>query len=320
MVNLLSRFNSMTHLMIQNEILNKFRQLYNDPGLTREGTHPPYYSKLMSFKKKLAQLSLEELQVIQKKLKSFDLINLRPQNYLENVQKLRRLKKYIQDDPRNQYKHLIPALNLFSIERLPTVAPYYDNIFYLILASANTLADGDMNNPEAFCRSFEEKLCLLNEAGCFSFMQSCKKNDNFYLSMLMLCLIIPTGYISMVIFAFLHLNIYYLLALSLPMFVAFCVVIDFTFNIIPMIYAMIDFKINFGKLSDFLLKISFDEQVSKWALMSLEKKNKLPKDVLAHIGSFFPNHKDLEKRLYPEKINAPIPEHKGLTSQPVMIN
>jgi len=308
----------MTHLMIQNEILKKFRALYHYYRLPDAGTHPPYYSKLKNFEKKLAQLSLEELQVIQKKLKNFDVINLHP-GYHENVQKLRRLKKYIQDDPRNQYKHLIPALNLFSIERIPGM-PDYENIIFLIVASRNTLADGDMNNPDAFCRSFEEKLCLLNEAGCFSFMQSCKKNDNFYLSMLMLCLIIPTGYISMVIFTFLHLNIYYLLALSLPMFVAFCVVIDFTFNIIPMIYAMIDFKINFGKLSDSLLKIRFDEQVSKWALMSLEKENKLPKDVVAHIGSFFPNHKDLEKRLYPEKTNAPIPEHKGLTSQPVMIN
>ncbi len=306
----------MTHLKIREEIFIKFAMLYDFSEFS-DKERQPCYSKLMNFKKKLAQLSLEELQDIQKKLKNFNWWVIPKENHQENVQNLRRLKKYIQDDPRNQYKHLIPALNLFLIEDLHTVNPYDHKISYLIRTYRTILADGDMNNPGVFCRSFEEKLCLLYEAGGIAYMQACTKNDTLYLRLVMLlCIIIVTVcYILLLSIAISELDIFiYVLSISLA---AVC------FNIyllLSEIYEHIDFKITLGKLSDSLLKIRFDEQVSKWALMSLEKENKLPKDVVAHIGSFFPNHKDLEKRLYPKKTNAPIPEHKGLTSQPVMIN
>jgi hypothetical protein len=70
---------------------------------------------------------------------------------------------------------------------------------------------------------------------------------------------------------------------------------------IPDFYEYSLFKLNLSNTRKFLSKIQLDEKIAEWALLEINKLNKLPTQAIAHIGSFFANGEKIEIKLFDKK-------------------
>jgi hypothetical protein len=290
----------------------RFRIMYFVSGYIRSLKLQEKYDhfvslKLSNFEEKLSKLSRKELQYI---LKNIEIISLFQHNgQLHHHLKL--LKQKIKNTPKHQYHHLLPVIDFFIQSLSMTNFLYsFSDIDKIPTISRKLISDEEIKNSTKFCHLIEGAGLLLNEIGYFELI-NIKTNLAWYqrliwimLFLISIIILIAITFLLISFGAMIHGNpigigilIISAILSSLPV----TLIGAFYVNMIPNFYEYSLFKLNLSNLRKFLSNIQLDEKISEWALLEINKLNKLPTQAVAHIGSFFANGERIEKKLFDKK-------------------